>query len=126
MEVNLQDVANGASERSQDLAPIFHKSKLKGADDDDESDDDDLDDDNEWTLRKCSAASLDALAEMYGANNTLPNLLPALQEGLGHNDQWVREASILALGAVADGCSAEIAPHMPQIHPFLVQQLTEP
>ena len=125
LEANALDME---ADRAQDLAPVFHKSKAKGHDesDDESEDDDDLDDDNEWTLRKCSAASLDALSGMYGAQNTLPPLLPALQEGLGHTDQWVREASILALGAIADGCKEEIAPHMHQLHPFLLTQLTAP
>jgi len=129
MEANALDEVGGA-DRAQDVAPVFHKSRTKGGGDDDsdeeDSDDDDLDDDNEWTLRKCSAASLDALSGMFGAPNILPPLLPALQEGLGHSDQWVREASILALGAVADGCKDELAPHLPQLHPFLLQQLNSP
>lgn len=132
VEANAADEDHGgAADRAQDVAPVFHKSRTKGQDDDsddgsDDDDDDDLDDDNEWTLRKCSAASLDALSGMYGAPNILPPLLPALQEGLGHLDQWVREASILALGAIADGCRADLAPHMPQLHPFLLQQLRAP
>lgn len=115
------------ADRAQDLAPVFHKSKNKGQDEESDDDDDDDamdDDDNEWTLRKCSAASLDALSGMFGAPNILPPLLPALQEGLGHSDQWVREASILALGAIAEGCKADLAPHLPRLHPFLLQQLT--
>jgi transportin-1 len=139
MEDNALDEQNGeAGDRDQDVAPVFHKSRTKGQSDDhggthgddsdgddDEDDDDDMDDDdNEWTLRKCAAASLDALAGLFGASNTLPSLLPALQEGLGHHDQWVREASILALGAIADGCKAELTPHLPMLHPFLLRQLT--
>ncbi len=128
MEANAMDEADG-EDRAQDVAPVFHKSKTKGGGDDSDSesdDDDDMDDDNECTLRKCSAASLDALSGMFGANNILPPLLPALQEGLGHSDQWVREASILALGAIADGCKDKLTPHMPQLHPFLLQQLVGP
>mmetsp|Transcript_24050 Transcript_24050/g.45396 ORF Transcript_24050/g.45396 Transcript_24050/m.45396 type:complete len:1049 (+) Transcript_24050:142-3288(+) len=130
MEANALD-ENGGADRNQDMAPVFHKSRTKGHhdDDDDSSDNDDDemdDDDNEWTLRKCSAASLDALSGLYGAQSILPPLLPALQEGLGHTDQWVREASILALGAIADGCKEELGPHMAQLHPFLLSQLTAP
>jgi len=131
MEINACDERQaqkgGANaDRVQDVAPVFHKSRTKGHDDGDSDDDDDDmdDDDNEWTLRKCSAASLDALSGLFGATNILPPLLPALQEGLGHTDQWVREASILALGAIAEGCMAELTPHLPQLHPFLVTQLT--
>lgn len=88
----------GEDDRQQDLAPVFHKSKTKGQydSDDDESDDDgsgdemDDDDDGEWSVRKCSAASLDSLAGIFGASYVLPPLLPVLQEGLQHTDQWVR------------------------------------
>ena len=131
LEANAFD-ESGSNDREQDVAPVFHKSRVKGQNDsDDDSDneddgDDDVDDDNEWSLRKCSAASLDALSGLFGASNILPPLLPALQEGLSHNDQWVREASILALGAIADGCKAELTPHLPQLHPFLLTQLTSP
>ncbi|KAL7541029.1 hypothetical protein ACHAXR_010576 [Thalassiosira sp. AJA248-18] len=132
MEDNALD-ENGGADRAQDVAPVFHKSRTKGQSDDgdsedgsDDNDDDMDDDDNEWTLRKCSAASLDALSGMFGAANVLPPLLPALQEGLGHTDQWVREASILALGAIADGCKDDLTPHLPKLHPFLLQQLMAP
>ncbi|KAL3784295.1 hypothetical protein HJC23_004959 [Cyclotella cryptica] len=130
MEMNALEEQEGA-DRAEDLAPVFHKSKVKGYhEDDDESndddDDDEFDDDNEWTLRKCSAASLDALSGLYGSSYILPPLLPALQEGLSHNDPWVREASILALGAIAEGCKDELAPHLPRLHPFLLSQLSSP
>lgn len=37
-----------------------------------------------------------------------------------------REASILALGAISGGCMEELKPHLPQLHPFLLSQLTAP
>lgn len=97
LEDNAIDEREG-DDRKQDLAPVFHKSKTKGQydSDDDESDDEGSDDemndddDGEWTVRKCSAASLDALAGIFGPSYVLPPLLPALQEGLRHTDQWVR------------------------------------
>mmetsp|Transcript_24631 Transcript_24631/g.56219 ORF Transcript_24631/g.56219 Transcript_24631/m.56219 type:complete len:1050 (+) Transcript_24631:166-3315(+) len=129
LESNRQDERDGA-ERAQDLRPVFHKSKMKGGDDDsdDESDDDDeFDDDNQWTLRKCSAASLDTLAGMYGGGeHVLPHLLPPLGQCLESPDQWRREAAILALGAVSEGCGPHLAEHMPRLHPFLLGQLTAP
>ena len=105
---------------------------------DGDTDDDDLDDDdNEWTrrkcedanertLRKCSAASLDTLVGAGGAPAVLPPLLPALQEGIGHSDKWVRKAGILALGAIPDGRRDNLVPHLPRLHPFLLQQLNDP
>lgn len=114
--------------------PIFHKSKAaKHAvapvhpDDDDSFDDDDdeeYDDDDGWTLRKCSAASLDALANLYGGDMILPHLLPALEVGLPRtSDPWRQEACVLALGAVAEGCYDDISVHLPQIYPYLMHIL---
>jgi hypothetical protein len=140
MEENTLDKQNGGVEdKDQDIAPVFHKSHTKGQgnnhggargkDLDNNKDKDDKDDnmdnnDNKWTFCKCAAASLDALAGLFGALNMLPSLLLALQEGLGHNDQCVREANILALGAIANGCKAELMPYLPVLHPFLLCQLT--
>ena len=90
-------------------------------------DDNDLDDDdNEWTLRYCSAAFLDALAGAFGAPAVLSPLLTALQEGIGHLDQWVRETGIIALGGITEECRANLVPHLPWLHPFLLQQLNGP
>ena len=91
MEGNALDEVRGA-DRAQNLPPIFHRSRAKGQSDDGsdgDSNDDDLDDDaNERTLRKCSAASIDTLVRAVGAPAVLPPLLPALQEGISHPDQW--------------------------------------
>lgn len=115
----------------QAMKPVFHKSKRKhdgegNADDDDEDDDDLDDDDNEWTLRKYAGASLDSLANLYGAAYVLPPLLPALQQGLASGDPWIQEASILALGAIAEGCQEEMSQHMNELFPYLMKLLTTP
>jgi transportin-1 len=117
--------------------PVFHKAKSKGQKPDDNEDsegddydeDDDFDDDegNSWTLRKCSAASLDSLSNLYGAEEILPALLPGLQEGFSSSDPWVQEASILALGAIAEGCGETMGvQHMSQLHPYLMELLQSP
>jgi hypothetical protein len=140
MEENALDKQNGGAEdRDQDIAPVFHKSCTKGQgdnhgsahgkdlddNDDKDNEEDNMDyNDNEWTLRKCAAAILDALAGLFGASNMLLSLLPTLQEGLGHDNQWVGKANILVLGAIANGCKAELTPHLPVLHPFLLRQLT--
>lgn len=118
------------------MKPVFHKTRNKhggGGKDDDDTDggsdgDDDLDDEegNEWTLRKCAAASLDTLSNLYGAAAILPPLLPVLEQGLASPDAWVQEASILALGAIADGCREEMNAHMAQLHPYLMNHLAAP
>lgn len=42
---------------------------------------------SDWNLRKCSAAALDVLANVFGAD-LLPVLFPILKETLFHED-WV-------------------------------------
>ena len=131
LEDNARDESD-AADRDQDVAPVFHSSKAKGQGKGDgqggeeEEEDDDDGEDGEWNVRKCSAASLDSLAGMYGPDHILPPLLPGLQEGLAHQDPWVREASVLALGAIADGCGGAMEEHMAELHPYLMAQLSDP
>jgi hypothetical protein len=130
------------------MRPVFHKSRAQkpgdrvanphgGSDDDDDDDDahpdDNGDDDglgeegeNSWTLRRCAAASLDSLATIYGGEPLLPCLLPALETGLSSSDPWVQEASIVALGAIAEGCHDEMSVHMAQLYPYLMTPLAAP
>jgi len=125
-EIDMEEQAN----TSQGMKPVFHKTKNKhdsnGGNDDDDDDDDFMDDDNEWNLRKSAGASLDCLANLYGAGPILPNLLPSVESGLSSADPWVQEASILALGAIADGCREEMQTHMGKLFPYLMQLLTTP
>ncbi|KAJ3369482.1 hypothetical protein GGF31_005192 [Allomyces arbusculus] len=104
-----------------------------GAKSDDDANEDDDDDDGEddpdslanaWTLRKCAAAALDALATIY-EERILPPLLPQLQTRLASPEWLQREAGILALGAVAEGAIDGIEPHLPQLVPFLLSSLND-
>lgn len=70
--------------------------------DEEEYDEDEDDFDTEWTLRKCAAATLDVLSVTY-ADDLLPQLLPLIQQALGNASWEVREAGLLALGAIAEG-----------------------
>ncbi|GJQ10631.1 hypothetical protein GpartN1_g2422.t1 [Galdieria partita] len=88
---------------------------------------DDLDDDtdqSEWSVRKCSAFSLDTLSRVF-QDELLPNLLPHLQEKLLSEHWQVRESGILALGAIAEGCYNGLEPHLPALIPFLINLLTD-
>lgn len=138
-------------DREQDVKPQFAKSKgsrldsskdsgktpngdqneasnANGADDDlsdgeieDESDFGG-DPEEEWTLRKCSAAALDIFANSYH-QPVFEIILPYLKENLRH-DQWPnREAAVLALGAIADGCMETVTPHLPELVPYLISLL---
>ncbi|TPX42334.1 hypothetical protein SeMB42_g05170 [Synchytrium endobioticum] len=102
----------------------------EGEEDDDEDEDWDEDDDDddsygEWNLRKCSAAALDVLATVF-SDKLLVTLLPLLKGEL-FSDKWERrECGILALGAVAEGCMAEMEKHLPTLIPYLITLLNDP
>ncbi|KAF2816007.1 transportin-2 [Mytilinidion resinicola] len=111
-------------------------SKTAGFDDDELSegeleeydDDDDLvDPEEQWNLRKCSAAALDVLASVFHGP-VFAVTLPYLTDNLNHAEWPNREAAVLALGAIADGCMDEVVPHLPVLTHYLVTLLqdTEP
>ncbi|KAI4181277.1 MAG: hypothetical protein L6R41_006714 [Letrouitia leprolyta] len=77
-----------------------------------------------WNLRKCSAAALDVLAsKFHGA--VFDVTLPYLTENLRHQDWPIREAAVLAIGAVADGCMDAVTPHLPDLVPYLLSLLDD-
>lgn len=77
-----------------------------------------------WNLRKCSAAALDVLASnFHGA--VFDVTLPYLTENLRHQDWPNREAAVLAIGAVADGCMDAVTPHLPNLVPYLLSLLND-
>ena len=101
-------------DKEEDIKPRFHRSRThaqrhmedNGEENDDEDSDDDSDDNHlsDWNLRKCSAAALDVLANVFH-DELLPVVLPILKETLFHQDWVVKESAVLALGAIAEGCS---------------------
>lgn len=120
----------------EDIKPRFHKSRTHKVkqeidgqehDDDSDDDDDDLDNDNslsEWNLRKCSAAALDVLANVF-REECLPIVLPILKDTLFHQTWEIKESGILALGAIAEGCMSGMIPHLPELIPYLIQCLSD-
>jgi len=111
-------------DREEDIRPRFHRSRSHhaGPSGDPDEDDDGMDDDNslsDWNLRKCSAAALDVLANVF-MNDLLPELLPILKETLFHDDWEIKESGILALGAIAEGCMGGMIQHLPELIPFLI------
>lgn len=127
-------------DKPEDIRPNQVKSKsahtnkkatnAENDDSDDDSDDDDDDDDgaeaalSEWNLRKCSAAALDVFATKY-PELVIQYSLPHLREGIVSQDWAIREASILAFGAVSQGCLDLVGPHLPELIPFLVSTLKD-
>ncbi|KAL1882983.1 hypothetical protein VTK73DRAFT_505 [Phialemonium thermophilum] len=106
--------------------------KLASMDDDleegeieDEGEGGDENPDEAWTLRKCSAAALDVFARDFGAA-VFASIFPYLQENLRHPEWPRREAAVLALGAVAEGCMDVVVPHLPELIPYLITLLDDP
>ncbi|KAH9493152.1 Transportin-1 [Bulinus truncatus] len=118
-------------DKESDIKPRFHKSRThsnqkhdegeEGDDDESYDDDDSLSD---WNLRKCSAAALDVLANVFH-EEILPVLLPILKETLFHVDWEVKESGILVLGAIAEGCMSGMIPHLPELIPYLINCLSD-
>ncbi|XP_021370762.1 transportin-1-like isoform X2 [Mizuhopecten yessoensis] len=119
-------------DKESDIKPRFHKSrthsqKHQDGEEDGELSDDGFDDDDslsDWNLRKCSAAALDVLANVF-REEILPILLPILKETLFHNDWDIKESGILVLGAIAEGCMNGMIPHLPELIPYLISRLSD-
>ncbi|KAI8627691.1 armadillo-type protein [Xylariaceae sp. FL1651] len=92
----------------------------------DELDDgDDANPDERWTLRKCSAAALDVFARDF-RDPVFESILPYLTKNLKHDEWPYREAAVLALGAVAEGCIGVVTPHLPELVSYLISLLNDP
>ncbi|XP_041673824.1 transportin-1-like [Drosophila eugracilis] len=126
-------------DRKEDIRPRFHMSrvhKMKGTEeagavsageDDDEDFNAGLDDFSslsEWNLRKCSASTLDMLANVFH-EDCLPVVLPILKETLFHQKWAIRESGVLALGAIAEGCMQGMIQHLPELIPYLISCLSD-
>lgn len=105
--------------------------KLASMDDDlEEGEIDDLDEDGDenpderWTLRKCSAAALDVFARDF-RDPVFECILPYLTTHLKHEEWPRREAAVLALGAVAEGCITVVTPHLPDLVTYLISLLND-
>ena len=90
-----------------------------------EDEEDDGNPEDEWNLRKCSAAALDVLASRFH-QPVFEITLPYLKDNLTHREWPNREAAVLAIGAVADGCMEFVTPHLPELIPFLITLLQDP
>lgn len=92
---------------------------------DDDEDDDAYDDPEEqWNLRKCSAAALDVLASVFH-QPVFEVTLPYLKDNLNHPEWPNREAAVLALGAIADGCLEVVTPSLPELTTYLISLLQD-
>lgn len=116
---------NGTKLGSLDPAFIVDNDDLSEGeieDDDEGFGGDDVED--RWNLRKCSAAALDVLASTFHGP-VFAITLPYLKDNLRHHDWPNREAAVLAIGAVADGCMDAVTPHLPDLVPYLISLLSD-
>jgi len=136
MDIFLMDNRDDADveDRDEDIKPTnakvkeAHKSATGNGGDEDEDDDDEDDDEGdfgtEWNLRKCSAATLDVLTSVL-PSEVLQITLPILRENIV-SEQWpIREAAILAFGAIAEGGIEFASQQLPALVPFLVERLQD-
>ncbi|KAK8190315.1 armadillo-type protein [Phyllosticta capitalensis] len=96
----------------------------EGEVDDFDDDDDDGNPEDQWNLRKCSAAGLDVLASVFH-QPVFEVTLPYLKDNLKHAEWQNREAAVLALGAIADGCMEVVQPHLPELTQYLISLLDD-
>ncbi|OBA24395.1 ARM repeat-containing protein [Metschnikowia bicuspidata var. bicuspidata NRRL YB-4993] len=91
---------------------------------DDDSDDDDDDELNLWNLRRCAAATLDAVS-LNHPQEVIETTLPILQETIVSSEWPVREAAILAFGAISKSCTELARDKLPTLVPFLVDRMKD-
>lgn len=114
--------ANGQLYQPLDSETPSDDGNLSDGEIEEDDEDGDADIEEQWNLRKCSAAALDVLASTF--HGSVFNIaLPYLNDNLRHQDWPNREAAVLAIGAVADGCMNAIVPHLPELIPYLVTLL---
>lgn len=115
-----------AEDSNEKVSGMEHDELDEGEIEEEEDYDDDDDDgdlaDEEWTVRKGSAAALDVFAGDFG-DPVFHAILPYLSANLKHQDWPQREAAVLALGAVAKGCMNAVTPHLPELVPYLISLL---
>lgn len=120
-------VQNVDNNSSQDISD-FEDADLADdeCDDDDDGDfDDDVDlSDSAWSLRKCTAAALDNFSHNYG-EEILPFVFQEVQKCLNADDWVIKEAAVLAIGAVAIGSINGMTPHLSALLPYLVERLRD-
>ena len=111
-----------AGTNGQGFKPVMPDDDALSEGEVEEDDEGGADAEEQWNLRKCSAAALDVLASTFHGS-VFQIALPYLKENLRHRDWPNREAAVLAIGAVAEGCMEAITPHLPDLVPYLISLL---
>jgi transportin-1 len=101
-EVQEARAAEGREEQDSELRPFHSSAGGHGGDGEEEGGEGEAEDAAlggaaSWNLRKCSAAGLDMLSNVFG-DELLPVLLPIVEARLQEPGWPARESAILALG----------------------------
>lgn len=118
------NMATNQANEGYDKIAGMQDDELEEGEIDDGDEDGDENPDERWTVRKCSAAALDVFARDF-QGPVFEAILPYLSQNLKAEDWPQREAAVLALGAVADGCSDAVTPHLPELVPYLISLLDD-
>lgn len=121
------------ADKDDDIKPNMVKSNQghslgKKLTPDSDSDSDSEDSDNEvelWNLRRCAASTLDVLSLDY-PQDVIDISLPILQHKIVSSEWPVREAAILAFGAISKSCIDLASDKLPTLVPFLVERMKDP
>jgi transportin-1 len=105
-------------DRAEDMKPTFAKGGLGGPDDVDDNPED------VWNLRKCSANALDVFATEF-SGPVIEVILPSLLANFKHQEWPHREAAVFTLGSIAESYADVVAPHLPDIVPYLITLLDD-
>lgn len=86
---------------------------------------DELEYNPESTLRKTCSRILDNCSCQF-PTETFQNICPFLESDIQSDEDVIKERSILALGAIAQGSYQQIITHLRTLIPFLVRELQHP
>lgn len=115
-------------DKDEDIKPvaprIIKKRDEEEGSTDEENGDDEGDIDTQWNLRKCSASTLDVLTSIL-PREVMNIAFPFLREHLTSDRWYIREATVLALGAMAEGGIKYFDGQLPTLIPYLVEQLKD-
>ena len=129
-DINPKNLFSHAKEHTvhDDSSSNHQQQQQQNSDDEDDDEDEDLqwdDSGDDWTLRKSSSLTLDNIANFY-RESILEIALPVIQKKMDGKQEWfIRESSILALGAISEGCRSGMVKYLPELIPFLVTLLKD-
>jgi len=112
----------GVADDPNSIKPRFHAESNNVDGDEDDSGKQDRSSHGwgaEWTARKAAGASLDELSSCFP--EIAQCVLPQIEQKLGHQSWEHQEAGVLALGAIAVHCQAQLTQFAPAVIGLLIK-----